>query len=201
MKKVCLFVFAVLFTLPGLSAAVPTEAVEAAIDRAAVQALRAEQEKYKGFNPTLSEEKTKQIPQFLQNITQRLNDRGYAFTDADVAEGLLMHLELSGNLVVPGPYTVQEMQADGTVVEKTLSAKLSSEGLLQKHALMYAFAKVMGPVTDQRFSYKSADFPQVTDWKEFHYLCQAEMDSIYLVLENLQNADDEKLSEVFCNIL
>ena len=205
MKKIFFLLCCVLIYAPVWAAAPAESQFAAALERAAVAAARAQQtqaeEPYTGFDPHLSIYERERIPVFLQIIRNRLNNMGYRFTTSDEVEGLLMYAECSCNLVFTPETVVEWEDADGWTHEKIVHLTLSPIGVLRKHAIRYAFAKLLLPYAPQAFVYNPADFPPVKDWKQFHTLCQDEMIYIYVLMEEVQDGTEEELYEVFGNIL
>lgn len=206
MKKNIIFLTGILLLSPALFALSAEEVFEAALERAGVKAVAQAQEQvqedeYKGFNPHLSDKELAQIRSSLYAIQRRLNSWGYSFTLDDIVEGLLMYSECSCGVALASEEVAGYEYVNGRLREKVVRVTLSEKGLLRKHAIRYAFEKLLAPYAPGAIKYNPADFPKVKDWKAFHFLCQDEMIYIHVLLQEAKAGTDEHLASIFCNIL
>lgn len=193
MKKTVLLGFALLFGT-ACAYAVTADEVAAAAEQAALRArMNQVQEEYKGFNPHLTQQQMKEIPALVQGVLDRLQNAGYiSLTKADVGDGIKMYFE--GVNFMEGYYTSEDIE------RMTGAGIYMTEGDRHQHALMYALVKVL-PENMRSFAYQPADYPEVINWKEFHYLCQDYMTNIYNLLVELQACDWETFHIVMGNLM
>ena len=192
MKKLILFAIMGLFCIPSVKA-VSVEQVSAALEKADVKARLVSEEKYKGFNPHLTKEQQDAVPALVKGVLQRMQDAGYeSLTEADITTALQLHFETLNFL--SGHYTSHDMEV---YTGKKIAA---TDGDLHQHAIIYALSKIMPPQACPA-DYADMKFAPVSDWKDFHYLCQEYMQSSYLLLTRMQDCPWEELKEVMCNIM
>ncbi len=193
MKKFVLFAIIGLFCVASVKAA-SVEEVSAALQKAArTSSAAAEQKKYTGFNPQLTQEQMNKIPALMKKVTERLHNAGYeTLTEANVVEGLSMYFELvmySNRL-----YTSEDLKR---MYNKEVEATV---GDYHRHALMYALVK-MFPQDSQSLGYNANKYPKVANWKYFHELCQRYMDDVYITLEQLPDCSWDVFKGVLGNIM
>lgn len=193
MKKTVLLGVALLFGT-ACAYAVTADEVAAAAEQAALRArMNQVQEEYKGFNPHLTQQQMEEIPALVQGVLKRLHNAGYvSLIKADVGDGIKMYFE--GVNFMEGYYTSEDIE------RMTGAGIYMTEGDRHQHALMYALVKVL-PENMRSFAYQPADYPEVADWKEFHYLCQDYMTNIYNLLVELQACDWETFHIVMGNLM
>lgn len=201
MKKIWAVLAPALLLMPLAGYAVSSAELEAELEKADRAARQNAEETYKGFNPHLTDAQMKEIPALIEGATERLNSAGYGFTEADVMEGLYIYLAANHGLVFPPSVTVDEVMPDGRIVPQELQLELNEEGLLKERALKYAFFKLIPADKRGNFQYQPSAYPEITDWQEFHNMCQADMNEIYKLLKNVQNCDWESFKEVFGNLM
>ena len=193
MKKTVLLGVALLFGT-ACAYAVTADEVAAAAEQAALRArMNQVQEEYKGFNPHLTQQQMEEIPALVQGVLKRLHNAGYvSLIKADVGDGIKMYFE--GVNFMEGYYTSEDIE------RMTGAGIYMTEGDRHQHALMYALVKVL-PENMRSFAYQPADYPEVADWREFHYLCQDYMTNIYNLLVELQACDWETFHIVMGNLM
>lgn len=191
-KKMIIGAVVMLCGLTGVSFA-QGNSFSAAVERAVMKRYVAQQQKKKTFQPGLSEQQVKALPGMMQQVVERLHQAGYtSLGAADVVEGLKMYFELIN--FSEGIYT----SAD---IEHFMGEKVqATRGDDYQHAMMYALVK-MFPQDAKVLQYNHADYPAVTDWGDFHQLCQMYMDEIFRTMQTLQTGEWEEVKEILGNIM
>lgn len=199
MKKFWAVLAPALFLIPAAGYAVSSAELQAKLEKAD-QAARQNAEQT--FNPHLTQAQMTKIPALIRGAAERLKSAGYShLEETDVAKGLYMYLEINHGLAFSDSMTVNEVEPDGSIVSRTYQIRLSEKGLLRERALKYAFVQLIPADRRGSISYRPSDYPEITNWQEFHNMCQANMNEIYELLEYVQDCDWDDVKEVFCNLM
>ncbi len=193
MRRLVLFL-GVLLLSSGVWA-VSAEEFEKALEVASVQAVQRvkQEDEYAKFNPHLTQEQLEEIPALLEGVLARFREVGYDYlTAADVVVALQMHFE---DTTFGANYSNSQTtrSSDGRKI-------INKRGSTLQHSMWYAFCKVM-PKSALPAGYTKKKFVPVTDWENFHNLCQLHMNRIYGILHELQDCDWEVFKDIFINIM